>query len=121
MQHTILVIEDTDEILENIKEILQLREFGVISACDGKNGVDMAVHFKPDLILCDILMSEMNGYDVLKTLRETKGMAEIPFVFITSQSHRENIQRALDLGASDYIIKPFDGDILLNRIDHLLH
>jgi DNA-binding response OmpR family regulator len=121
MRPTILVIEDTNEILENITEILQLRGFDVIAASNGETGFDMAFQHKPDLILCDVLMSEMTGYEVLKKLKQTQQISEIPFVYLTSQPELANIQRAFDLGASDYIIKPFDGDTLLSRIDSILH
>lgn len=120
MHAQILLIEDVTEILENIIDILQLRRIHVITATNGRTGIELASRFKPDLILCDILIPEVNGYDVLKFVRTTDGLQAIPFMFLTSQSERDDIKRALDLGASGYIVKPFDGELLINRVEALL-
>ncbi len=120
MLRTILVIEDSNEIRENIAEILQLKDYEVITATNGITGIQLALNVKPDLVLSDILIPELDGFEVIKHLKQLDGTRDIPFVFIASQSDRQNITRAYELGASGYIIKPFDGDELISQIEQLL-
>lgn len=120
MYAKILLIEDVTEILENTIDILRLRRYDVITATNGSAGIELASQAKPDLIICDILIPEIDGYDVLKYVRSISGIHTTPFVFLTSKSEKEDIKRALDLGATDYIIKPFDGEILISRVETLL-
>lgn len=120
IHHRVLVIEDSREIMENIIEILTLREFDVLYALDGKSGIEIAINNKPDIILCDILMPEMNGYDVLKSVKQYPELSSTPFILMSSQSDSRNLLRALDLGADAYIVKPFDVEDFLYQIESML-
>jgi DNA-binding response OmpR family regulator len=120
MEGKVLIIEDSVDILENIVEILQLQHFEVITAKDAITGMELANRVKPDIILCDILIPGKGGFDVLKFVRNTAGIRSVPFVFVTSQSEKTNIQQAYDLGASGYIIKPFDGQTLIDGVEQLV-
>ena len=113
---TILLIEDNNEILENFTEFLEIKGYKILGACNGKEGIELAMKFIPDLIICDVLMPEMDGYEVLHSLLETSATYQIPFIFSTSMSERVERIEALSLGADDYIIKPFDMDVLLKMI-----
>ena len=113
---TILLIEDNPEILENFTEYLEIEGYKILGASNGMKGIELAVKFIPDLIICDVLMPEMDGYEVLHTLLETSATYQIPFIFSTSMSERVERSEALSLGADDYIIKPFDMEVLLKMI-----
>ena len=117
---TILLIEDNDEIRENTAEILELARYKVHTASNGKIGVEKAVEVKPDLILCDIMMPLLDGYGVLHSLQKNDTLRNTPFVFLTAKSERSDLRKGMELGADDYIIKPFDGTELLNAIDSRL-
>jgi DNA-binding response OmpR family regulator len=113
---TILLIEDNNEILENLTEYLEIEGYKILAASDGKSGVQLAIEFIPDLIICDVLMPEMDGHEVLHLLLETSATYQIPFIFSTSMSEQVDRKEALSLGADDYIIKPFDVEALLKMI-----
>ena len=113
---TILLIEDNNEILENFTEYLELEGYRILGARSGQQGIELAVKFIPDLIICDVLMPEMDGYEVLHSLLETSATYQVPFIFSTSMSERVDRSEALSLGADDYIIKPFDMEALLKMI-----
>lgn len=117
---TILLIEDNTDILENLTEFFELEGFKIITAIDGKKGLDMAIQLMPDLIICDYLMPQMSGKEVLKVLIDTVKTHEIPFIFSTSMSEKADKEKALRLGADEYIIKPFDLDTLLAMTKTLL-
>jgi len=117
---TILLIEDNNDILENLTEYLELEGYRIIVAVNGIRGVDMAKEHLPDLILCDVLMPEMDGYEVLHVLLETAQTHQIPFIFSTSMSEQVDRTEALGLGADDYIVKPFELDALLKMIQNWL-
>ncbi len=106
--HTILIIEDNDDILENLAEYLELEGFKTLQASNGKTGVALFRKFIPDLIICDIKMPEMDGYEVLRLLRDEAQTCEIPFIFSTSTFQKKEINEALILGADDFITKPYD-------------
>ena len=110
---TILLIEDNIDILENLTEYLELEGYKIITANNGKSGVQLAKVFMPDLIICDTLMPEMNGYEVLSLILKMKNTQNIPFIFSTSNSENVDKAKALELGADDYIVKPFDMELLL--------
>jgi CheY-like chemotaxis protein len=103
----ILVIEDDLFIRENVVEILENEDYKAIGAEDGLTGLQMAKECQPDLILCDVRMSELDGYEVLEVLRQDPTTAKIPFVFLTAGVDRSNIRRIEDLGVNSYILKPF--------------
>lgn len=114
---TILVIDDHNEIRENIEEILSLAGYNVTTADNGKKGIDLAVHQKPDLIICDIAMPELDGYSVLHLLRKKEDTTTTPFIFLTAKTERSDFRKGMELGADDYITKPFDDLELLNAIE----
>ena len=114
---TILVIEDNEMIRENVEEILTLSDYTVITAENGKDGVEMAQRHKPDLIICDIMMPGIDGYGVLHVLHKDPDTQDIPFIFLTSKSERSDFRAAMEMGADDYITKPFAGNELLHAIE----
>lgn len=114
---TVLIIEDNEDIRENVAEILTLSDYNVIMAPNGKEGIEMAQKTKPDLVICDIMMPGIDGYGVLHVLRKDPGTQSLPFIFLTSKSERSDFRAAMEMGADDYITKPFSGNELLNAID----
>lgn len=114
--HKILIIEDTEDVRQNIQEILELENFKTIVAENGRIGVDLAMKEYPDLIISDISMPEMNGYQVLATLRKHPETAMTPLIFLTAQSIHQDRRQGMELGANDYLTKPFTGDELLNAV-----
>jgi DNA-binding response OmpR family regulator len=113
----VLVIEDNTDILENTAEILELSNYQVYTAVNGKLGVEQAIAHKPDLILCDIMMPELDGYGVLHVIQKNPDLQNIPFIFLTARSEQSEVRKAMSLGADDYIPKPFDPTDLLNTIE----
>jgi CRP-like cAMP-binding protein/CheY-like chemotaxis protein len=113
----VLVIEDNNEIRDNIVEILELADYEVIVAENGKQGVEMATMYLPDVILCDIMMPELDGYGVLYLLNKNPETTNIPFIFITSKSERLDLRKGMEMGADDYLTKPFGRLELLNAIE----
>jgi DNA-binding response OmpR family regulator/DNA-binding CsgD family transcriptional regulator len=112
----ILIIEDEEELREGIAEILLYEGYNVSQASNGREGLKLAVQKNPDLILCDILMPEIDGYEVLRQLKARKQNAIIPFVFLTALNERINYRRGMELGADDYLTKPFSRDELLKAV-----
>lgn len=112
----ILVIEDEKFIRENILDLLQGENFNAIGAANGREGVRIAQEQLPDLIICDILMPELNGYEVLKTLQQNSITARIPFIFLTAKMSKTEVRQGMTLGADDYLTKPFSLEELLNAI-----
>lgn len=110
---TILLIEDNLPILENLTEYLELEGFTILAAEDGKKGIALAVKHIPDLIICDTKMPVMDGYEVLRVLQTMSKTYEIPFIFSTSNAEVIDRAKALEMGADEYIIKPFDPESLL--------
>lgn len=113
----ILLIEDNHDIRENTSEILLLAGYDVSTAENGKAGVDAAQRLKPDLIICDIMMPELDGYGVLHILNKNPETAAIPFIFLTAKTEKTDIRKGMTLGADDYLTKPFDDTDLLNAIE----
>ena len=113
---TILVIEDNEEILENLIEYMEMEGYKILAANNGQRGVELARELIPDLIICDVLMREMDGHEVLHLLLDSAKTYEIPFIFSTSMSEKVNRAEALKLGADDYIIKPFELEDLLKMV-----
>lgn len=113
----ILLIEDNPEIRDNMAEILDLAGYAVSTAGNGKDGVAAAIKEQPDLILCDIMMPVLDGYGVLHMLQRHPALQTVPFIFLTARSERAEIRKGMELGADDYITKPFDGTELLNAIE----
>ncbi|KAA8486847.1 response regulator [Arcticibacter tournemirensis] len=117
---TILIIEDNDDIRESTTEILELANFQVLTADNGKSGVELAIKHHPDLILCDIMMPELDGYGVLYLLNKSPETATIPFIFLTAKAERIDMRKGMEMGADDYLTKPFDDVELLNAIESRL-
>ena len=112
----ILVIEDEESIRENILELLEAENFQGIGATNGKIGIKMAIDQIPDLILCDMMMPEVDGYGVLKALRSEPLTSTIPFIFLTAKAEKSDIRKGMELGADDYITKPCTPQELLKAI-----
>lgn len=112
----ILVIEDEIFIRENLIELLEIEGFEALGAENGLSGVQLAQDYHPDLILCDVMMPELDGYGVLAELRENPTTAKIPFMFLTASADRNNIKKIKELGMDDYILKPFNVDRFLEAI-----
>lgn len=117
MPETILLIEDNLEMAENITGILKLANYEILVANDGKAGVQLAHQSRPDLILCDIMMPGLDGYTVFHILHKDPETACIPFVFLTAKTDRQDIRHGMNLGADDYMTKPFDGHELLKVVE----
>ncbi|HTH32036.1 MAG TPA: response regulator, partial [Lacibacter sp.] len=113
----ILLIEDNDDIRENTAEILELANYKVVTAANGKLGIETALSEQPDLIVCDIMMPVLDGYGVLHALHKNESVKNIPFIFLTAKTERSDLRRGMELGADDYITKPFSGTELLNAIE----
>jgi len=120
MSKKVLIIEDNDDIRENVIEILELAGYQVFSANNGKAGVDMAFQNMPDIILCDIMMPEMDGYGVLYMLSKRPETIAIPFIFLTAKAEHFDRRKGMEMGADDYLTKPFDDMELLNAIESRL-
>ena len=105
--NTVLLIEDNVEIRENTAEILELANYRVITAENGKDGIEKASMEKPDVIVCDIMMPVLDGYGVLHMLNKSEALREIPFIFLTAKTERLDFRKGMEMGADDYITKPF--------------
>lgn len=113
----LLLIEDNDEIRDNTAEILELAGYKVRTAENGKVGVEMALEEKPDLIICDIMMPVLDGYGVLHLLNKNPDLTGIPFIFLTAKAERGDFRKGMEMGADDYITKPFSDIELLNAVE----
>ncbi len=113
----ILLIEDNENIRENTAEILELANYKVFKAENGKIGVEVALQEKPDLIVCDIMMPVLDGYGVLHLLHKNPEVQYTPFIFLSAKAEREDLRRGMELGADDYLSKPFEGAELLKAIE----
>ena len=116
MKH-ILLIEDNIEMSENTAEILELSNYKVSTAFNGKEGVQKAITLTPDLILCDIMMPEMDGFGVAFALKRNEETKQIPLIFLTAKADKTDLRKGMELGADDYLTKPFTSLELLNAIE----
>lgn len=112
----ILVIEDEPEMRRNIATILRLEKYQPIVAENGRVGVEVAKREKPDLILCDVMMPEVDGHGVLQALREDAGLAGVPFIFLTAKGEKGDVRSGMNLGADDYLTKPVAKADLLDAV-----
>lgn len=112
----ILVIEDEQAVRDSIVDILNSEDFHTLSAENGQVGMQMATEFQPNLILCDVMMPELDGYGVLTQVRQNAKTATIPFVFLTAKADKTDFRQGMDLGADDYLTKPFTHSELLQAI-----
>ncbi len=120
MKH-ILLIEDNDEIRENTAEILELAGYKVNTSANGKLGVEQALADKPDLIVCDVMMPVLDGYGVLHLLNKNPELKGIPFIFLTAKAERGDFRKGMEMGADDYVTKPFTDIELLTAIESRLN
>ncbi|WP_028665470.1 response regulator [Runella zeae] len=114
---TILLIEDNPEMRDNTAEILELARYNVITAENGKQGIKLAQENEPDLIICDIMMPELDGYGVLHLLSREPSTASIPFIFLTAKAEKTDYRKGMTLGADDYLTKPYDDVELLSAVE----
>jgi len=112
----ILLIEDNDALRENTAEILTLASFQVTTAENGKVGIEMALKNTPDLIVCDIMMPVLDGYGVYQIINKNEALQHIPFIFLSAKSERSDLRKGMEMGADDYITKPFTDAELINAI-----
>ena len=113
----IVVIEDNQEVRENLAEILSLSGYEAHEAENGKVGLNVVADVKPDLILCDVMMPELDGFGVLKILNRNPTLMHIPFMFLTAKAEKTDFRKGMGLGADDYITKPYDDVELLEAIE----
>jgi len=118
---TVLLIDDTDMLRDTTAELLDLAGYNVLTAENGKKGLEIISKQKPELILCDIMMPELDGYGVLRAIHNMPDMADVPFIFITAKSELQDLRQGMNLGADDYLIKPFDNNELLDVINSRLN
>src|ERR1700761_39051 len=112
----ILVIEDEPEMRRNLTTVLRLEKFQALLAENGRLGIELAKKEKPDLILCDVMMPELDGYGVIAALRADPETAAIPFIFLTAKGEKPDIRAGMNLGADDYLTKPVAKHDLLDAI-----
>lgn len=116
----VLLIEDDPVVRENTAELLGLSNYEVATAPHGKTGVAMAKNMLPDIIICDIMMPELNGYEVLEELSQDPLTQRIPFVFLSAKSEHKDVRKGMDMGADDYLTKPFEENELISAIESRL-
>ncbi|HVO74510.1 MAG TPA: response regulator [Ignavibacteriaceae bacterium] len=112
----ILVIEDDPAVSENIKTLLEEEGYKVFCAADGVKGISLAKEENPDLIVCDIMLKDVDGFEVLKNLSGDPLTAVIPFIYLTARTDHEDLRTGMELGADDYLFKPFQSEELLRAI-----
>ncbi|MGL5805338.1 MAG: response regulator transcription factor [Xenococcaceae cyanobacterium] len=115
--YKILIIEDEDTLRENIGDMLRTENFIVVEAEDGRVGIQMALKERPDLILCDVMMPEVEGYEVLNEIILHSATNMIPFIFLSAKTTKEDLRMGMDLGADDYLTKPFTKKELLSAVN----
>ena len=113
----VLVIEDERNLLEDITELLQYTDFEVQGANSGTQGLQVAHDYAPDMIICDIMMPDLDGYQVLEQIRGNPDTADTPFIFLTAKADRDSMRQGMDMGADDYLTKPFTSAELLTAIN----
>lgn len=116
MNKKILVIEDEKAISDNLRILLENEDFIVETASNGNDGLNKSYSFNPDLIICDIMMPDRDGYSILETLTKDKTIGLTPFIFLTAKVEKADLRKGMNLGADDYIFKPYDADDLLTTI-----
>jgi DNA-binding NarL/FixJ family response regulator len=117
MTKRILLIEDHDQMRENLTLLLELSGYNVTGAANGRAGLDIASASPPDLILCDVMMPELDGYGVLAGVRADPDLNSIPFIFLTAKGEKRDLREGMNLGADDYLTKPVTEADLLAALD----
>lgn len=117
---TILLIEDDKALRENTEELLELSGYSVLTASNGKIGIEVAKEKLPDIIICDIMMPVTDGYGVLENLSADEKTKQIPFIFLSAKTEHKEIRKGMDLGADDYLTKPFEEEDLISAVESRL-
>jgi DNA-binding response OmpR family regulator len=117
---TVLVVDDDPVILKLLEVNFEMEGFEVIRASDGAEGLERAREMRPDIVILDVMMPRMTGYEVAKALREDAGTAHIPIIFVTARAQSSDVERGMELGVADYVTKPFDPLDLIARVNTLL-
>ncbi|MGB3151300.1 MAG: response regulator [Maribacter sp.] len=118
--YTLLIIEDNCTLRENTAELLEMEGYSIITATNGNNGFKKIKDYRPDIVIGDILMPEMDGLELLRKLGLHPDLKSIPFIFFSAKNEKKDIKTAMDLGAYDYIVKPSDLEGLLASIQRCL-
>jgi len=116
MKNKIVIVEDTSAVREEISDILMMEGFDVYEANNGVEGLKQIKNIKPNLILTDIVMPEMNGFELFESIQKDTGINKIPVIFLSAKADKDAVDRAKKLGSGDYLIKPINPDILINTI-----
>jgi len=116
----ILLVEDNEDIRDNTREILELANYQIATANNGKEGYEMALKENPDLIICDIMMPVLDGYGLLHLINKNENLKTTPFIFLTAKTERPDFRKGMEMGADDYITKPFTDIELLNAVESRL-
>ena len=116
----VLIIEDDNVLRDNTAELLELANYDVITASNGRKGITSAKLHQPDVVICDIMMPEMDGYQVLESLSTDQSTQAIPFIFLSAKTERKDVRKGMELGADDYLTKPFEEAELLGAIESRL-
>ena len=119
-QKKILLVDDSETVLMMERMILQKESYQVVMARDGQEGIAKAVEVKPDLILMDVVMPHMNGFEAVKWLRQREETKFVPIVMVTTKAEMESMETGYESGCSDYVIKPIDSLELLTKVKNLL-
>lgn len=114
---TVLVIEDEEGIRDNLQELFEVEGFDVLTATDGRKGIQMAINQMPDIVISDIMMPDIDGYGVLESLKNNEATCTIPIVFLTAKQEMKDLRQGMGLGATDYLTKPFKNDELLEVVN----
>lgn len=117
---TVLVVDDDPVILKLLEVNFEMEGFEVVRASDGAEGLERAREVRPDIVVLDVMMPRMTGYEVAKALREDDGTAHIPIIFVTARAQSSDVERGMELGVDDYVTKPFDPLDLIARVNALL-
>lgn len=116
----ILVVDDEPNIVQTLRDRLEMNEYNVITACNGKEGLEVALQEKPDVVLLDVIMPIMDGHEMLEALRKQPGGEDPSVIMLTARSQTQDISRANACGIDDYIVKPFDLSELLEKIESVV-
>jgi DNA-binding response OmpR family regulator len=117
---TVLVVDDDPVILKLLEVNFEMEGFTVVRAADGAEGLERAREVLPDIVILDVMMPRMTGYEVAKALREDERTAHIPIIFVTARAQSSDVERGMELGVDDYVTKPFDPLDLIARVNVLL-
>jgi DNA-binding response OmpR family regulator len=117
---TVLVVDDDPVILKLLEVNFEMEGFEVVRASDGAEGLERARAVLPDIVILDVMMPRMTGYEVAKALREDEDTAHIPIIFVTARAQSQDVERGMELGVDDYVTKPFDPLDLIARVNVLL-